>query len=125
MIVKTHTFNMLCWPTAVTDAAVAYVTGETDKVKHIFSIILHNTHAGAVTVDIHLVQNNAGAVGTAADANKIYKVTLTADETEVLSFPGSESLTLDAANDTLQAVADVTGVVIIAVKGDEVEETTE
>jgi len=125
MIVKTHTFNMLCWPTAVTDAAVAYVTGETDKVKHIFSIILHNTHVSAVTVDIHLVQNSAGAVGVAADANKIYQVTLTANETEVLSFPGAESLTLDALNDTLQAVASVTSVVTITIKGDEVVETTE
>jgi hypothetical protein len=115
-----HSFKMILWPTTLTTSAAAYVTNATSHTTQVHNIILHNTDTSAHVVDVYLVQNSSGSVGTASTSNRIMHVTVQASDTLFLTFSGSEALVLDANNDTLQAKADTSSVVVMSVKGDDI-----
>jgi len=78
-------------------------------------IILHNTSAGAIVVDIWLVPAAAGAVGVPVDANKIASQSIPVDDTYVINEQviGNLGLILIADNDTVQMLADAAGVTVV------------
>lgn len=76
----------------------------------IVSVLLHNTDTEySRKVGLYLVKNNAGAVGAAVSANKIFSYRLDPGESYSieLSPPG---FCLDDENDTLQAVVSDEGI---------------
>lgn len=89
-------------PVDITTAA-AHVTNASGKTTFVSGIYLYNTHSGDVEVSVYVVPNNAGAVGSAATGNLIYKRTLPAGEDDIIN---DLPLILDGTNDTIQAVAD-------------------
>jgi len=113
----TYDFKMLTWPVWVTDSYAAYSTQSGAGKTQIHNIILHNTDTVTRTVSVHLIQNNAGSVGTPTTENRIGQFVLPANDTALWGLQGAAALVLDANNDTLQAIADVTEKVTIAVKG--------
>lgn len=115
----THTFKMLKDTALLSASAAAVVTNATAHTTYINTIILHNTDTVDRYVQLWLVKNSGGSVGTAIDGNEIYYVVLTSKQTVTIELPGSTALSLEANNDTLQAAADVTNKVTITVKGDD------
>ena len=97
-------------------AARAEVThaGGPDFQTRVQQIILHNTAAVAIVVDVWLVPAAAGAVGVAADANKVARQSIPADDTYVIdeSVIGSHGLILEDTNDTVQMLAGAAGVTV-------------
>ena len=81
---------------------------------HVKSIILHNLNTTAENVILYNVPDSTGSVGTAADANTFYKLSIASNET-VLINPGM--LLLEDTNDSLQAVTDTASKVTIQVYG--------
>lgn len=76
-----------------------YTAGATGS--SIKSILIHNTNTTTESVIISIVVNNGGAVGTAADADKIFAEDIAANETYELSL--GYPIVLSAENDTVQA----------------------
>jgi len=87
---------------AVPTTAGAVVTCAGNQFE-ITNILLVNTGDVARIVSLHLVQNNAGAVGTAAATNMFYRQWLRANETVHIPIP-PPGLILPAENDTIQAI---------------------
>ena len=92
---------------ATGSAAVVYQNASS-TVTFISSIIIANTSGAARTVQIYNVTNNTGSVGTASSSNLMLKLPLAIDETVVWEVP--HPIILDATNDSIQAVADGSGV---------------
>lgn len=97
----------------LTDSAAAVVTNATGHKTKIGVISLHNTDSSSRVVTFHDVPNNAGEVGTAADANIIAKLTIPATDSALVC----PDWILDGTNDTIQALADVASKVNIAISG--------
>lgn len=79
-------------------------------------LILHNTNSTTETVRVHVVPDSAGALGTAADGNRILNVSLPANDTLLVEFP--YAVTLTDANDSLQAATTTASKVTVIVLGD-------
>lgn len=85
--------------------ATVYSVGSA-KTAYIRSIVICNTFSGGIsstiaqTVQIYMVPNNGGAVGTATAGNRIGRVSLTADDTFFydLQYP----ITLANTGDSIQ-----------------------
>ena len=78
-------------------------TNPASTTTYIRSILFHNTTVdNSITISLHLIQNNAGSVGTTSDSNKILRITLDGTDTYFmeLAFP----IVLTAANDSLRVV---------------------
>lgn len=91
----------------------SYSLGITTYIK---SIILHNTHSGPETVYIYNVNGTGFVSGTASDANKIYEIILTANETKILEF--QQPIVMPSTfYDTIQAYATDANMVTIQIYG--------
>ena len=101
----------------VAAAAAAVVTNAASEKTYVRFIHLHSNHATQQAVEIHLVPDSGGSVGTAADANKIAHVVLDEDERATIELPAS-GLVMEDTNDTLQAVTTTANAVTIYVGGD-------
>lgn len=102
--------------TTISDSAAAVCTNPSGTVSYIRQVFLHNTHTAAITVNLYVVPDNAGSVGTAADANQIYEQSIASNETQIIDF-GVPGITLRDENETLQAVAGTASKVTIIVEG--------
>ena len=100
---------------AVVTNAPAAIGGKTT----IRLITLHNTDVAPRTATIWLVAAVAGAVGVAANSNRIYLQDLAANETVFL--PLDPGYILAAPNDSLQAAGAVADVIVCTVSGYEDE----
>ena len=83
--------------TTITGTVVA-----SNKQVYIRGLLIYNTSTSASQVcEIHVVPNNgSGGTGTAAAANKIGRLTLTASDTAFFEFP--YPLTLTSTGDCIQ-----------------------
>lgn len=63
-------------------------------------ILLHNTNATTEVIDIHRVLTELGVPGTPDEANRMFRVTLFPNETEMLQLPG-QGLVFDNEFDAL------------------------
>lgn len=97
----------LGFPQTITQGNTSAVyTVANSKTAYIRGITVHNasvaTSSSAVTnsIQIHVVENNSGSVGTASSATRIVRATLAPDDTFVyeLQYP----IILDTNNDTIQ-----------------------
>ncbi len=79
--------------------------------------VLHNTNTTTEVVSLHYIDNNAGAVGTASAANRIYMVTVQPDETIMIEIPFA--LVLVATNDAIVASTTTASKVTVVVTGDQ------
>ena len=107
------TFKMLNRTTGqIPSSAGAIVTNNlSGRTTYINSIVLTNTHTAAVTVNLYVVPNSAGSVGTAATANKILNTySLAVNKTVPIN---DLIIIMDGTNDTLQADCTVNNVVNI------------
>lgn len=102
--------------TTISDSVGAVVTNDSGETTYIRLIVIHNTNTTAETVLLHYVPDNAAAVGTAADANKIWEKSVTADETIYIEFP-AQGIVMSDTNDTIQAVTDTASKVTIMAFG--------
>jgi hypothetical protein len=105
-------------PLPATVATVySYSLGTTTYIK---SIILHNTNSGPETVYIYNVPGSGFIPGSAIDsgsnANKIYEIILTANETKILEF--QQPIVMPSTfYDTIQAYATDVNMVTIQIYG--------
>lgn len=102
----------------LSDTVAPILTVGVNSIEYIKGILLENTHTAPVTVDLHLVGNNSGAVGTASDSNKLVPVLLEANDHFIYELP--MAIDGNAENDTIQGKADVDAVVNYWVVGKEV-----
>ena len=90
----------------VAASATQTITGTvvaSNKQVYLRGLIIFNTStSGNQVCEIHVVPNNGGSTGTAAAANKIGRLTMTASDTAFFEFP--YPLTLTATNDCIQVV---------------------
>lgn len=88
-------------PVQLSNSVGAIYTNPSGDKTLIASVMVHNTNSTAETVDIWWVPDNAGAVGTAADAKRIARMVLPAGDTQFfdLAYP----IILKDTNDTIQA----------------------
>ena len=90
----------------VAASATEEITGTkvvSDKNVYIRGLLIFNTSTTAAQgCEIHVVPNNGGSVGTAAAANKIGKLNLSASDTAFFEFP--YPLTLTSTNDCILVV---------------------
>jgi len=93
-----------------------YTHGASPATAYVRSITLHNTNTTAEDVDIHLVPNSGGALGTAGVTNKIFAAAMDADATIILEFP-APGLMLTATNDSIQGVTTTASKVTVAITG--------
>jgi len=89
---------------ASTSANIVGTIVASNKQKYIRGLLIHNTSTSNTQVcEIHIVPNNgSGGTGTAAAANKIGRLTLTAADTAFFEFP--YPLTLTSTGDCIQVV---------------------
>jgi len=80
-------------------------------------LVLHNTNSTAETVQVYVVPDSAGSLGTASTANRILNISLPANDTLLVEFPYSVVLT--DTNDSLQAVTTTGSKVTVLVLGDQ------
>ncbi len=80
------------------------------------SIHLHNTHTSSVIVTLHSVPDNASALGTPADSNKIWNITLTSGQTIMLDYEKLGLYMFDQ-NDSIQGFASVADKVTCFING--------
>ena len=94
------------------------LTVANDKPVYIRSLLLHGLDdANTNEVEIHVVPNNGGSVGTASSVNRIAKVGLSTNDTYF--FECAYPITLVSNNDTVQVVnADGVSGVNVIVLGD-------
>ena len=83
---------------------------------YIGGITLHNTHTSTEFVEIYVVPDSGGSVGTAALANRIIAVALAPNETINYPFPG-DGISLTDTNDSLQADTNTASKVTILLSG--------
>ena len=101
----------------VTSAVYTVGSAQTAYIK---SILLHNLNASSTqNVQIHVVQNSGGSVGTASSTTRIARIGLTADDS--FFFEPAYPITLTSTNDTLQvynegSVSDSINVLILGDK---------
>lgn len=82
----------------VTSAVYTVGSAQTAYIK---SILMHNLNASSTqNVQIHVVQNSGGSVGTASSTTRIARIGLTADDS--FFFEPAYPITLTSTNDTLQ-----------------------
>jgi hypothetical protein len=82
----------------VTSAVYTVGSAQTAYIK---SVLLYNLSvASTQNVQIHVVSNNGGSVGTASSTTRIARIGITADDT--FFFEPTYPITLTATNDTLQ-----------------------
>jgi hypothetical protein len=89
----------------VASSAGAIYTNASGETSFVKSIIVHNTNTTAENVKIYVVPDSGGSVGTAATSNLMHNLTVAADATVHLEFPGP-GIVLKGTNDTVQAVTD-------------------
>jgi len=100
----------------IASSAGALYTNPSSTKTFIRGIMLHNTNTTAETVQLYWVPDSGGSVGTAAAANKFFKVILAADETLFIELPFA--IVLKDTNDTIQGVTTTASKVTFAVTGD-------
>lgn len=109
-------YSRLTQITTIANAAAEVYTLPASTTAYIRSIILHNTNTTAETVILYNVPDNAGAAGTAADANTFYEVSLSPNETHILEFAIPGIMLVDE-NDTIQATTTTASKVTIQIYG--------
>ena len=102
--------------TTIADSAAAVYTNPASTTSYAVSMKLHNTNTTAESVKIWLVPDNAGSVGTAADANEIWADDLAANESLELDW-GKIGLVLSDTNDTIQMETDTASKVTVIIDG--------
>lgn len=110
------TLKRLTEITQIAAAAGSVFANPSSTKSYVRLIVIHNTNTTAETVELWNVPDNAGAVGTAADANKMHKLSVPANETINFEFSGP-GLVLEDENDTIQAKADTVSKVTIQLHG--------
>ncbi len=100
----------------VSASAAAVVTNPASTYTSIRLIILHNNNSTTETVNIWVVPDSSGAVGTAGDANKMTSIDILPGETVQLDFP-APGIYLTSTNDTLQMATTTASKVTVQVYG--------
>jgi len=103
-------------PAQIAAAVASILTCPASTKLYVKGILLHNTNSTTETVEIYLVPNSGGSLGTAAAANRIIRVALAADETQFFEMPAT--LVLDATNDSIQAVTTTAAKVTVVLTGE-------
>jgi hypothetical protein len=114
-----YDWSRLCEITTLAATATTYYTHDTDGgliKSYVKLIILHNTSGSDVLVNLWVVPDNAGSVGTAADANQIYEQLVPAGRTVDINFEQPGLIMIDD-NETIQGMADTASVVTIQIMG--------
>lgn len=82
-------------------STVAVYTVGSAQTAYIKSVLLYNLSATSTqNVQVHVVRNSGGSVGTASSTTRIARIGITADDT--FFFEPAYPITLGSNNDTLQ-----------------------
>jgi hypothetical protein len=113
-----YDWKRLCEITTLTATAATYYTHATASYSksYIKLIVLHNSSAENILVQLWLVPDNTGSVGTAADANQFFKQYVPAGRTVDINFEQPGLIMIDN-NETLQGMADTASVITMQVMG--------
>lgn len=69
-------------------------------VTNVHTIVLYNGNTTTETVSVYYTQNSGGSLGTPATSDILYKMSMIANETVMLEFPG-EGMVLSGTNDAI------------------------
>ena len=117
----THNFKMLIYPVMLETSATVLLYKENTNGIQIHNIITHNTSESlSGKVQIYLVPNVSGNIGTAGLENEIASLSIEPEDAIFLTFPGSEALVLNDINDSIQAKANNNDQITFCIKGDEI-----
>lgn len=108
------TFDWLNTTITLSDSAAAIYTNPASTTTFITSIMLHNSHSSAITVNLYRVPDSTGNAGTAADTNQFFEKSMAANETIVIN---DATMILGDTNDTIQGVAGTASKVTIFIDG--------
>lgn len=109
-------YEILTEITTIPDSAGAVYTNAASTKTYIRLIVIHNANSTTEAVELWNVPDNAASVGTAADANKIYNVSIAAGGTSFIEF-ATPGIILEDTNDTIQANTDTASKVTIQIMG--------
>jgi hypothetical protein len=101
--------------TQLDDTVGAFSTLDASTTVKIKTLIFFNSGASANSIDIHIVKNSGGSVGTASGSNQILRFSLPSGDT--FEFSPSFPIVLNEENDTLQGVATTADEVNVFVMG--------
>jgi hypothetical protein len=102
--------------TTIATSAGAVYTNPAATTSYVRCITIHNTYTSAEAVSLYLVPDNAGAVGTAGNANKFFYESVPANDTRIIEFPAPGLMLVDE-NDTIQASTTTASRVTISITG--------
>jgi len=102
--------------TTIAATATAYVTNPSNTKTFVSNIVLHNTNSVAETIEIYVVPDNSGSVGTATASNRMWKDDLDPNVTRIVPLP-KIGIVLEDANDTIQILTTTAGKVTVQIFG--------
>lgn len=102
--------------TTIATSAGAVYTNPAGTTSYVRTIAIHNTHTSAEAVAVYLVPDNAGAVGTAGNTNRIFYESIAPNDTRIIEYPAPGLMLVDE-NDTIQAVTTTASRVTITITG--------
>ena len=104
----------------IADSAGAVFTNPASTKSYVRLIVIHNTNTSTEIIELWNVPDDSG-VGTAADANKMNKISVLTNDTVNLEFSGPGLVLVDE-NDSIQAKTTTASKVTIQIHG--AKETT-
>ena len=87
----------------IASSAGAIYTNEATETSFIKSVVIHNTNTTAETVKLYVVPDSGGSLGTAGVSNLMHNISVAADATVHIEFPGP-GIVLKGTKDSIQAV---------------------
>lgn len=84
----------------------------------VVGLSLHNTNTTAEVVQLYVVPDSGGSVGTAGNGNKVGHLSLAPNESYFFEFPFGVMLT--DTNDSIQATTTTASKVTVIVHGDQI-----
>jgi len=111
-----ETYKRLQEITTLAATATSYVTNPSGTKTHVLCVMLHNTNTVAETIEMYVVPDSSGSVGTATAANRYWKDSLGANVTRFIPLPKT-GIILEDVNDTIQMLTTTASKVTVQIYG--------
>ncbi len=104
-------------PTQIASSPASVYANPASTKSLIRGIIIYNSNTTTETVKIYYVPDSSSSLGTAAASNRLFSVSLSADETLIIEIPFC--LVLSDTNDAIFAETTTASKVTIEITGDQ------
>lgn len=110
------THGRLADPATIPSTAGSLYSNPASTKTFIKGVTLYNSNTTAEVVQLYVVPDSGGSLGTAAATNQILKITMATLETYITEFPG-DGIALNDTNDSLQGVTTTASKVVAILHG--------